>query len=189
MHRLFVAIEPPEWVKDALVEIMGGVIGARWQDETQLHLTLRFLGERNAREANAIAEALDTVAAAAFSARLEGVGVFDRKGRPDTLWIGVRPVDPVRRLHRKVGRALERIGIGPDTRVFLPHITIARFSRGAGPLDDFMTRCGGFSLAPFEINEFCLYESQLTAEGAVYDIVERYPFAQGALFAQKRLIG
>ena len=45
MHRLFVAIRPPRADPRALLGLMGGVRGARWQSEDQLHLTLRFIGE------------------------------------------------------------------------------------------------------------------------------------------------
>src|SRR3546814_5436540 len=41
MHRLFVAIRPPSAIRKALLSIMGGVEGARWQSDDQLHLTLR----------------------------------------------------------------------------------------------------------------------------------------------------
>src|SRR3546814_11259022 len=45
MHRLFVAIRPPSAIRKALLSIMGGVEGARWQSNDLLHLTLRFIGE------------------------------------------------------------------------------------------------------------------------------------------------
>ena len=44
MPRLFVALRPPEPVLDALIEAMGVIDGARWQDDEQLHCTLAFLG-------------------------------------------------------------------------------------------------------------------------------------------------
>lgn len=80
MHRLFVAIDPPFAVKDALVAMMGGVIGARWQSEDQLHLTLRFIGEVDTRTANAIAEVLGTIRHPAFDIQPHRVGTFERKG-------------------------------------------------------------------------------------------------------------
>ena len=43
-HRLFVALRPPRDVRTHLLELMGGVAGARWQDDEQLHCTLRFVG-------------------------------------------------------------------------------------------------------------------------------------------------
>jgi len=45
MHRLFVAIRPPAAIRAILLGAMGGISGARWQSEDQLHLTLRFIGE------------------------------------------------------------------------------------------------------------------------------------------------
>ncbi|MEO0499986.1 MAG: RNA 2',3'-cyclic phosphodiesterase [Pseudomonadota bacterium] len=182
MHRLFVGIDPPFEVKDTLMDVMGGVIGARWQDEDQLHMTLRYIGEQTTGMANDIAEVLGRVTARPLTLAIRGVGLFDRRGRPDQLWARVAPPDDARRLHHKVGRALETLGIPPDGRAYQPHITLARFSRGSGPLDDFMTRHGDLSVPPFVATDFCLYESRLTQEGAVYDIVERYPFAQGSLF-------
>jgi len=48
MHRLFVALRPPPDIRDALVDAMDELPGARWQDEEQLHITLRFVGGRAA---------------------------------------------------------------------------------------------------------------------------------------------
>src|SRR5690606_31956171 len=45
VHRLFVAIRPPEAVRVALVDTMEGLEGARWVEDDNLHLTLRFVGE------------------------------------------------------------------------------------------------------------------------------------------------
>ena len=45
MHRLFVALRPPEPVRDLLLDTMDGAPALRWQDDEQLHLTLRFIGE------------------------------------------------------------------------------------------------------------------------------------------------
>ncbi|MBV7256337.1 RNA 2',3'-cyclic phosphodiesterase [Pacificimonas sp. WHA3] len=182
MHRLFVGIDPPFDVKDALMEAMGGIIGARWQSEDQLHLTLRFLGERSFREADDIAEALAGVRTRSVAIGIAGVGLFDRRGRPNQLWARVSPPQDATRLHRKVDRALLRIGIPGETRAFLPHITLARFSSGSGPLDDFMVRHGDLKIPTYTADEFCLYESRLTSAGAEYTIVERYPFAQESLF-------
>ena len=45
MHRLFVAIRPPEPIRDLLIDAMDDSPDFRWQDDEQLHLTLRFVGE------------------------------------------------------------------------------------------------------------------------------------------------
>ena len=129
MHRLFVALKPPPKMRDALLALMGGVANARWQTGEQLHLTLRFVGEVDRHQAEDIAAALGSVHHPALTLMLEGAGQFDRKGRTDTLWVGVSPQDAVKLLHNKIDRALQRVGVPPETRAFLPHITIARFGR------------------------------------------------------------
>ncbi|HCJ45096.1 MAG TPA: RNA 2',3'-cyclic phosphodiesterase, partial [Erythrobacter sp.] len=43
-HRLFVGIRPPAAIRDALIDLMEGVDAVRWQDDDQLHVTLRYIG-------------------------------------------------------------------------------------------------------------------------------------------------
>ena len=93
MVRLFVALRPPPAIRDRLSDAMDGVPGVRWQDDEQLHLTLRFIGEVDRPVAEDIAAALGQVHAPVPVVRLSGVGTFDRKGRVDTLWAGVSPHD------------------------------------------------------------------------------------------------
>lgn len=174
MHRLFVAIEPPLAVRDYLLEIMGGVANARWQDERQLHLTLRFIGEVDHHQARDISSALAGVRQAPFQVALAGAGSFVRRGK-GTLWVGVKPLDPLRSLHKKIDQACLRAGVAPDTRAYHAHVTLARIGRTTGPVEPFIARWAGLSGAPFEVDDFCLYESVLGSEGAAYTIVERYP--------------
>jgi len=61
MHRLFVAIRPPDRIRDLLLGAMGGISGARWQQDEQLHLTLRFLGEVDRHQARDVHAALGRV--------------------------------------------------------------------------------------------------------------------------------
>lgn len=177
MHRLFAAIRPPRPMRERLLAGMGGVAGARWQDDAQLHLTLRFIGEVDRHRAEDVAAALGAVHYPRFRLALAGLGQFDRNGRIDSLWAGVTPHDAVTALHNKVDQALTRIGIPPDTRAFLPHITIARFSRRSAPTAAMPDNALGLSSEPQEINAFCLFESRLGSEGATYEIVARYPLA------------
>ena len=175
MHRLFVGIDPPPEIKDRLLDVMGGVAGARWQSEAQLHLTLRFIGEVDRHQANDLAAALVSLHHPRFELALAGAGAFDRRGRVNALWAGVTPHEPVHTLHKKIDQAVARAGLPPDPRAYLPHITLARFGRAVGALDGFVDRYGGLSSPPFAVDDFCLYESQLTRDGSVYTIVERYP--------------
>jgi len=175
MHRLFVAIRPPRPIREALLASMGGISGARWQSDDQLHLTLRFIGEVDRHRADDVHAALGAIHQARFEAALNGIGAFERRGWPDAVWAGVTPHEPLHALHKKVDAALARVGIGPDPRAFLPHITLARLKRLSGPVGNLLERSGGLTSPPFTVDHFALYESDLTPDGAVYSIVERYP--------------
>lgn len=176
MHRLFVAIRPPQPMRRALLGLMGGVANARWQSDDQLHVTLRFIGEVDRHMGEDIAAALGGVHHPAFTIELGEVGHFERRGRIDALWVGAVPAEPLLALHNKVDRALVAVGLPPETRAFLPHVTIARFGKGAGPIGG-MLESTHVPSTPCEIAEFCLYESTLGREGSSYNIVARYPLA------------
>lgn len=175
MHRLFVAIRLPAAVRARLLGLMGGVAGARWLPDDQLHLTLRFIGEVDRHLARDVDAALSSVHHPGFSIALNGIGAFDRRGEPVTLWAGVAPHEPLRALHKKVDQALVRVGVEPDRRAYMPHITIARLPRGAGPVGSLIQQSGGLSGPLFAVEEFRLYESSLTPDGPIYSVVERYP--------------
>ena len=175
MHRLFVAIRPPASVRQLLRAAMGGISGARWQSDDQLHLTLRFVGEVDRHRAGDIHAALGGVHHPPFDLALNGLGHFDRRGLPDAVWAGVTPHEQVKALHKKVDAALLRVGVRPDERAFLPHITIARLNRSAGPIGSLLEEAGGLSSPAFSVDSFALFESNLTNEAAIYSIVERYP--------------
>lgn len=175
MHRLFVGLRPPPAIRARLFDAMGGVTGARWQSDEQLHLTLRFIGEVDRRTAEDAAHVLATVHAASIKLRIEGVGHFDSRGRANALWAGVRPHDAVAALHKKVDQALVRVGLEPERRAFLPHITLARMGGGAGLPDRWLADHAGLKSEPFSLSHFMLFESHLGHGGASYEAVERYP--------------
>lgn len=175
MHRLFTAIRPPAVIRQDLLAAMGGISGARWVTDEQLHLTLRFIGEVDRHQARDIHAALGAVHHPRFDLAVSGLGAFDRRGQVEVIWAGVTPHDAVKALHRKVDQALTRAGVEPDRRAFSPHITLARIKRGAGPVRHLIEQSGGLSTEPFGVDQFILYESQLTPEGPIYTEVERYP--------------
>ncbi len=178
MHRLFVALRPPAPVRDALTDLMEGLPGARWQDDEQLHLTLRFIGEVDARVADDVAVALAGVAHPPVAVALDRVGSFDTRGRVNAVWAGVRPRGALDHLHRKIDQALVRAGLEPERRAYLPHITLARFSRGdAVDPQAWIARHAGLASPPFTMRHFALYESHTGHAGATYEIVARYPLA------------
>jgi 2'-5' RNA ligase len=175
MHRLFVAIPLPAPIRARLADLMEGVGGARWQDEDQLHITLRFIGEVERPVAEDVAGALLGVRHPRFELALAGLGTFERRGKPSTLWAGLAPRQPLVELHHKVDTACCRSGLERDRRAYAPHVTLARLEPGAGPLAAILS--APLSSEPFAVNNFGLYESELTPSGAVHSLVQLYSLA------------
>ncbi|WP_375392562.1 RNA 2',3'-cyclic phosphodiesterase [uncultured Sphingomonas sp.] len=176
--RLFVALRPPVAIRERLLALMGGIAAARWQDDEQLHLTLRFVGEVDERTAEDLAAALAQVHAPAPCVALAGVGRFGDARRTAALWAGVAPHDGLAGLHRKVDRACVRAGLPPERRAYLPHVTLARLPRSAGAdpaIDRWLADAGGLASAPFDMTWLILYESRLGRDGARYEPLARWP--------------
>jgi 2'-5' RNA ligase len=166
--RLFVALAIPDAVAQGLFLLQAGIPGARWQTREQLHLTLRFIGEVDGREANDIDDALAAISAPPFALALKGVGEFGGR-KPHAVWTGVSDRHAVGHLHRKVEAALQRIGVRADERKFTPHVTLARLR--AAPVSkvmDWLTDHALYASQPFDVPSFALYSSTLTPNGSVY---------------------
>ncbi len=157
---------------------MDGVPGARWQDNEQLHLTLRFIGEVDRPVAEDVAASFASIHAAAPIVSLAGIGRFARRGRTEALWAAVTPHDALAHLHRKVDQACIRAGLDPECRAFLPHITLARLSRSraAEPaVEAWLLRSAGLASTPFALPYLILYQSELGRGRATYQPVARWP--------------
>ena len=173
-HRLFVGIRPPPPIRDMLIDRMEALDGARWQDDDQLHVTLRFVGEVDARMADDLVASLESVDGSPFPLSLAGVGHFERKGHAHTLWAGLGESEALRRLQSRVEVACRRAGLPPETRKFAPHITIARLNGGTAPIGPWMASQGDLASQPWIVDAFILFESHLSATGALYEPVRRY---------------
>jgi RNA 2',3'-cyclic 3'-phosphodiesterase len=177
--RLFVALRLPPAIRETLFDMMDGIPGARWQDDDQLHLTMRFIGEVDRPVAEDVAAALGSVHAPPPALQLDGVGRFAHRGRTEAVWAGVAPRDPLAHLHRKVDAACVRAGLEPERRAYLPHITLARLPRALGAeaeIDAWLARWGGLASPVFTVTHLTLFESYLGRGGATYEPIARWPF-------------
>jgi 2'-5' RNA ligase len=170
--RLLVGLDLPESIKTALLASMGGVADARWQTAEQLHLTLRFIGEVDRHQAADIAAALGRVNVRPFEAELGDPGLFDHRGRIDTLWVGVRPAEALTQMAKSVNAALASVGIPPEPRAFRPHITTAR---GRSMIGATAWPQSPIPRLTWQVDGFALFESQMGKDGSDYTILARWP--------------
>ncbi|HXQ48576.1 MAG TPA: RNA 2',3'-cyclic phosphodiesterase [Thermoplasmata archaeon] len=143
------------------------------------HLTLRFLGEVDAPTVARVSEALAGVAArfAPFELTLAGVGAFPDPARPRVVYVDVAEGrSEVVRLAADVQAAFSAVGIPPEDRPFVPHVTVLRVrsSRDRDRAHRLFEELGGRTIASTTVRELLLKESDLRPEGAVHHVVGRW---------------
>lgn len=89
---------------------------------------------------------------------------------PHILWIGVGRAHPhLFQLHKRVSEAALACQLRIEERAWTPHFTIAR-ARGVSKtlIDLFLKQHRDYDAGLIHIESFTLYESKLTAGGAIH---------------------
>lgn len=170
MHRLFVAIDLPERVRDDIVAMVDRhLTAARWVPREQLHLTLRFIGDADDMMLRTIKGGLDRLRGGTFPLSLKGVGHFPPRGEPRVIWVGVEDSEELNSLQRAIEGEMVKAGVEADRRRFSPHITIARLRDcPTAQIARLEGKHRQFSAGPFPVEEFYLYSSILNRDGAIH---------------------
>lgn len=178
MPRLFTGLEIPAQLAFQLSLKRGGLPGARWIDPENYHITLRYIGDVDQRTAEEVFDILDRFAYAdPFRVTLTHLGVFGGN-KPRALYAGVETNDSLSRLQMSHERMLQRIGLDPDGRKFVPHVTLARLrDTSAGDVAHHIAQSGRFEPLSFEVRRFVLYSSRDSVGGGPYVIEQEFPLA------------
>jgi 2'-5' RNA ligase len=132
--RLFLAINLPVAERRAIRAATASMRAAgegrdvQWMGDAQLHITLKFLGERPDDAVSPLRAALAPVVGshAVFPVELRGLGAFPNLRAPRVVWLGVTPDPKLELLQHDVERTCAEVGYALDARTFRPHITIGR---------------------------------------------------------------
>lgn len=184
--RAFVALDIPADVRHTLghlsqqLDMIVPARAVRWVKPESMHLTLSFLGDGvTAVQVTQISQLLDdlTQNTHPFTLRLDKLGCFPKPLAPRVIWAGLSgDLPPLRRLKTALDDGLNPLGWPPERRHFSPHLTLGRVKDTAA-----VARAGlpfGTPLAAhsFEITAVHLYQSELTRQGAQYEICHSSPF-------------
>lgn len=178
MPRLFTGLEVPYDVQLALSLKRGGLSGARWIDPENYHITLRFIGDVDNHTANEVSYELDRLSHSdAFRIRLSHLGAFGGD-KPRALYAGIENNAALQQLQAAQERVLRRVGLEPEGRKFVPHVSLARL-RGGSALEvaDFIHHAGHFIPLEFTVGRFVLFSSKNSVGGGPYLVEQSYPLA------------
>ncbi len=171
MVRLFFALWPEDDVRAALAAAASALVlrDGRIEPAARLHLTLRFLGDVADAQLDRWRRAAGEIVVPAFSLHLTQAGWWPRS---EVAWLG--PAETPSALTALV-TALARIDLSAAhiEHAFKPHVTLARRVRHAPGLAQRLDVC-------WPVSSFALVSSQPSRDGSRYEVLARWPLAQGA---------
>jgi 2'-5' RNA ligase len=175
MIRLFTALEIPHGVAARLESLQRGIENARWIERENFHITLRFIGDIPENVAADVDDALAEVPFEPFELELEGVGEFGG-AKPHALWAGVKLTEPLKRLQARHESAARRAGLPPETRKYMPHVTLARLRAVEAPeVYRFIAANNLFATPKFEVTRTILFSARSSTGGGPYVPERFYP--------------
>ena len=181
--RLFVAIEIPETVKDAIEEAFAPwrerFPDVRWAPRENWHVTLKFLGRTGSPLADWVPKQVEVAARGLepFRTRATGVGGFPSPAKARVLWAGLE--DEHGRMSGSAasieGELLEEFPV--EKRGFHPHLTVGRS-------DPPVKLPPAFAETPlltddWEVDHVVLFQSHLRRPAPRYEPLARFPLGAG----------
>jgi len=127
--RLFIALNFTAETKSRLLALRDDLRTqsqrGNFSQPENLHLTLAFLGECDARQTAAAKQAMAAVNFAPPEIIIDRVGRFRRDGG-DIWWAGVKETPALMALQRDLTERLRAAGFALEQRKYSPHITLGR---------------------------------------------------------------
>jgi 2'-5' RNA ligase len=176
MIRTFICIELPTSLKTRLekltVELQKqSTTKVSWVKPTNMHLTLRFLGDITEDKILDIKACVEQacLAVKSFNLTVSELGAFPSLRRPRVFWVGIKdPSVQLIPIQKKLEQELITAGFGASDHPFSPHLTLGRVKEGDGQDITAKLTQTEFALEIFSVKEIIVMRSELKPTGAVY---------------------
>jgi 2'-5' RNA ligase len=191
--RIFVALEIPEAVRTRIASFIDHIREfapqARWVRSESLHLTLKFIGEKQPAEVERIIQSLAEIKGeGCFDVVFRGSGFFPNPKAARVLWVGIKENSHLTKLANLVDEACGKAGVAREEREFNPHLTLARAGSSGVPyqiqgdrkkrtfekLQERLAEMETPDFGTMKACEFILYHSKLSPRGAHYTALARF---------------
>jgi 2'-5' RNA ligase len=170
--RAFFGLPLPEPQRASLAAFVAACAKAapqfRWTPDSNLHLTLRFIGSIDRALVEGIADRIADRAPSGFDLELGDLGTFKRGRLARVVWLGLRSgLEPLASLAAEVDDECVKAGLPAEKRPFRAHLTLARARARDGTALPALPSTP--KLEPWRADELVLYSSHLGRTGAVYE--------------------
>lgn len=194
--RAFIAIELPREIRQQLdaierqIQAQAGEAShkaVRWVPASNMHLTLKFLGEVSTSNVESLARMLQKEASqhSAFDLSIGGIGAFPNIHRPRVIWVGSEAPAELYTLQKAIDAETRQLGYPAEERPFSPHLTLGRVSQNAHP--DEVTQVARVlgeikigTLGKVRVDRVHLFRSDLQPSGAVYTSLYNFQLSGAA---------
>lgn len=179
--RVFIAIELPAPACDAIqkeTSRLRQTLGSdfiRWIPSSNMHLTLKFLGDTAASHLDFLKQMLVREAELhpPFDMQLGGLGCFPNQRNPRVLWVDIHAPADLTSLQRGIEAGASRLGYKPESRPFSPHLTIGRVRENVSLTEIQKIRAALATVQPgnvtsARVDSVHLFKSDLQPGGSVY---------------------
>jgi RNA 2',3'-cyclic 3'-phosphodiesterase len=186
--RAFIALELPLDIKNALDKIQDKLKitlpGINWIKPSNLHLSLKFLGEISVKQSGDIQQIITEITKTIlpFEIKLETLGVFPDCRQAHIIWVGTnQPPPELKQLTDQLETKLLEFGLAEEQHPFLAHITLGRIKHPIIALDLEKTLEGlkkEIAQMNFGFNSrgITLFQSVLGPNGPTYTILKEAAF-------------
>jgi len=185
--RCFIAIELDDEIKDNLQtaqQFFKSIPDEKvnWTKRSQMHLTLKFLGEASEDQIPKIIDAIQSSAAeiAPFDLPVAGLGSFPPSGSPRVLWAGVQRSESLQKLQKSIEATVSPLGFPSEDRDFTPHLTLGRVKERIDPktAKTIIQNKQNFTAGTQHVTKITLFSSTLKPTGSVYTRIAEISLTQ-----------
>lgn len=179
--RLFLAIEISDALRRQLArlqEVFRPIAPASYVKPSNLHLTLKFLGEVPDERVKKICDELSTVPqVGSFDLTADRITCFPERGRVRVIGVGMETPPQLVKLVEHIEDTCKELGFCREGRPYTAHITLARVREPlAQSIREKLAKAAEEHLpAPtMRAGEFVLMQNILKREGAEYTPAARF---------------
>ncbi|WP_298833068.1 RNA 2',3'-cyclic phosphodiesterase [uncultured Planococcus sp.] len=139
-----------------------------------MHITLLFIGEDVHDEIDQAEKLLAGIDQQPFSLMVDGIKKFGNPATPRVIYASLEDSRELEELQRQILENLKTLQIRPDSKKFVPHITLASKWAGGDP-EELRFSIGQMQ---FEVTEFSLFRIA-PMENPRYQKIANYPLDAG----------
>lgn len=179
-NRLFISAEIPEEIKSKIKFLRNQIISPdnsiKWEEDSKLHITLKFLGDVEISKIREIEEKLRIIISDTnkISCYINKFGMFYRNNIPSILWIGITEKFILGKISENINTEFYSLGFPKEKKILRPHITIARLKgkEHQSEIDKLIEY--KIPKINFEIEKINIVKSLLFRSGSKYEIIKSF---------------